>query len=448
MKKENWQKLSPNERLEARMQSWLSPEGLKFASPEAERGYKERVTMVKDAIQLKKPVRVPVSPNIGFYPFTYAGITHKEAMYDYGKLGMALKKFHADFMPDSVSASPIYGSGKMFEILDYKLYRWPGHGISDTTPYQCMESDYMKADEYDDLINDPSGYFMRYYVPRICGSLGAFQLLSHVTDVVELPFLGGYMVPLGIPDVQKAFKKLLEAGDAAMEWIQACLAIDGYSMGTLGLPAVIGGFTKAPFDTLGDTLRGTRAIMIDKFKCPDKILAAVERWVPLAINMGVRSAEAANNPMAFIPLHKGADGFLSDSDFRKYYWPSLKAVILGLVKEGIVPWLFVEGAYNQRLDVVADPEIPKGTTVWMFDRTDMKQVQKKLGGWACFGGNVPASLLRTNSPQDVKDYVKRLLDDCAQDGGFILSTGQVVDDANPENLHALIEAGKEYGVYR
>ncbi len=40
------------------------------------------------------------------------------------------------------------------------------------------------------------------------------------------------------------------------------------------------------------------------------------------------------------------------------------------------------------------------------------------------------------------------LDDVAQDGGFILSTGAVLDDAKPENLHALIDTGKQYGVYR
>jgi hypothetical protein len=447
MMQENWLNLSPSEKLNARLQAWKSPQGIQFASPAVEAAYQQRVQMLIDAIQLRKPVRVPICPNIGFYPFTYAGITHKEAMYDYDKLGQALHKFHADFMPDSLALSPLYGSGKVLEILDYKLYRWPGHGISEKTPYQCMEAEYMKASEYDDLINDPSGYFIRSYLPRIFGAFNPWQMLAPLTDILELPFVGGYMVPVGLPDVQQSFKKLLEAGQAALEWIQACGAIDGAGVAKLGLTPFYGGFSKAPFDTIGDTLRGTRHVMMDKFNHPDKLLAAMERWTPLAINMGVRSATTGNNPMVFIPLHKGADGFLSDQDFKKFYWPTLKALILGLIKEGTIPWLFVEGGYNQRLDVIADPDIPKGSTVWVFDRTDMKAAKKKLGGWACIGGNVPASLLRTNPAKDVKECVKRLIDDVAGDGGFILSTGQVVDDANPENLHALIEAGKEYGVY-
>jgi uroporphyrinogen-III decarboxylase len=83
----------------------------------------------------------------------------------------------------------------------------------------------------------------------------------------------------------------------------------------------------------------------------------------------------------------------------------------------------------------------------MFDRTDMKEVHRRFKGWACFGGNVPVSMLKAGKPADVEDYVKRLLDDVAGDGGFILSTGAVLDDALPENLHALIRTGKEYGVY-
>jgi len=118
-----------------------------------------------------------------------------------------------------------------------------------------------------------------------------------------------------------------------------------------------------------------------------------------------------------------------------------------LVQEGVVPFLFVEGGYNQRLDIIADPDIPKGKTIWIFDQTDMIEVKQRFNGWACFGGNVPASLLKAGTPAEVVDYVKGLVDNVAGDGGFILSTGAVLDDAQAENLHAMIETGKEFGKY-
>ena len=45
----------------------------------------------------------------------------------------------------------------------------------------------------------------------------------------------------------------------------------------------------------------------------------------------------------------------------------------------------------------------------------------------------------------MENYVKKLIGEVAQDGGFMLSTGAVIDDAEPENMHAMIEAGKKYG---
>ncbi len=57
---------------------------LKFQSPEAEKGYKERITRIKDAIQMKKlPDRVPVFVIPSFFPVYNAGFTPREAMYDY-----------------------------------------------------------------------------------------------------------------------------------------------------------------------------------------------------------------------------------------------------------------------------------------------------------------------------------------------------------------------------
>ncbi|UCG88749.1 MAG: uroporphyrinogen decarboxylase [Gemmatimonadota bacterium] len=443
---ENWGELTARERQDARINSWALAQ-IEFASTEAEQGYRKRTQMIKNVVQLKKPERVPVMPWAGVYPAEYGGITVQEAMYDYEKLGDAWKKFNADFVPDCLVSAALIGPGKAFDMLDVKNYHWPGHGTPAGTSYQCVEGEYMTADEYDLLIADPSNYFMRSYLPRVLGALEPWQMLGPWTDIVELPFVGLALIPAGIPPVQQAFQKFLEAGQAIMEWISAVGPIEQTSVASLGVPPTIGGFTKAPFDTLGDTLRGTRGIMLDMYRQPDKLIAAMERIVPIAIDMGVRNATAHDNPLVFIPLHKGADGFMSNKDFEKFYWPTLKAVLMGLIEAGTVPYLFVEGGYSQRLDVITDPDIPAGHTVWMFDQTDMKEVKAKLGGWACFGGNVPGSLLKAGTPQEVEAYVKQLIDDVAQDGGYILANGAVLDNTTPENLHAMIDTGKTYGVY-
>ena len=116
---------------------------------------------------------------------------------------------------------------------------------------------------------------------------------------------------------------------------------------------------------------------------------------------------------------------MSDADFRTFYWPTLKAVMKGLVEQGIVPALFAEGGYNKRLEVIADDELPAGSVLWMFDQTDMAAAKRALGGYACIAGNVPTALLALGTADEVEHYVTDLLDECAADGGFFLRNGAV-----------------------
>jgi hypothetical protein len=58
---------------------------------------------------------------------------------------------------------------------------------------------------------------------------------------------------------------------------------------------------------------------------------------------------------------------------------------------------------------------------------------------------VPGAVLSIGSAAQVDEYVRGLLADVAADGGFILSTGVVADDAKPENFAAMMEAGRRYG---
>ncbi len=72
-----------------------------------------------------------------------------------------------------------------------------------------------------------------------------------------------------------------------------------------------------------------------------------------------------------------------------------------------------------------------------------------LGGRLCIRGNVPASLLCTGNPQGVRDCRQRLIDVVGKGGGFIMDGGVgIPDEAKPENVKAMVNFTKEYGVYR
>ncbi len=447
MEKE-WAEMTPDERQEQLIQSWLSPKGVEFSNPEAEKSYKERVTRFVDAFQLKKePDRVPVYPVFGFFPAFYSGLIPQEVMYDYEKLFWAYKKCYLELKPDAHGGTLISPPGKFYDMLDYKLYAWPGHGVAPEHTYQCIEGEYMLADEYDAFIQDPTLFFLTTYYPRIFGALEGLKAFPTVTNNLEM--YGGFstvnFIPFGLPDLQNAFKALFDAGAEALKWIEYIGKFDA-EMVAAGIPGFFGGGCKAPFDTIGDTLRGSRGIMVDMYRQPDKLLEALEATTPLMIKMGAGNAKANGMPLVFMPLHKGADGFLSDEQFRKFYWPTFKKVMLGLIDEGCIPLPWAEGGYNSRLDIIKD--VPKGKVIWGFDLTDMAQAKKILGDVACIGGNFPIDLLTIGTPEQIREHVKKLVDTCGAGGGYIMMSGAVIENISPDNVRAFIEATKEYGVYK
>jgi hypothetical protein len=446
-----WEEMSADEKQEAQFQKLLTPKDpqgndLKFQSPEAEASYKASITRIKDAVQLKKtPDRVPIALLPSMFPFISAGMTIQEAMYDYDKCAAAFKKFILEFKPDMHIGAAQAGPGKFYEILDYKLYKWPGHGVAPEHCYQCCEAEYMKAEEYDLLITDPSFYFRNFYLPRVFGALQGFTMLPPLTGILEIYGVAFNFIPYALPPVQGTFKALFEAGAEALKWAMVIGGLNG-ELASLGFPNILGGFTKAPFDTIGDTLRGTKGIIMDMYRQPHKLLKAMEALVPIMIGMGIGSAQQTGNPQIFMPLHKGADGFLSDEQFKKFYWPTFKAVMVGLIEGGCIPFPALEGHWGSRLKVIQD--IPRGKTMWMVDQTDMPKVKETLGKNACLIGNVSSSMLKLGTPQDVRDYAKKLIDTAGKGGGFIMSNGAFFDEAKPENVKAMVEFTKEYGVYK
>jgi len=439
---DGWDGLGWEERRQRRFARWLDAAAVEFATDDAARLYRERVQMVIDAICLRKPVRVPVVPSVGLYAGRYAGLTVREMMYDARKMATAITRYHEDFRPEYTGGWA--ENGRVWELLGVKYVEWPGQGIEeDDRPWQYVEREYMLPEEYDELIADPSAYFRRKLLPRHASVFAGLAGLDPFSDFGEAAALEVNILGFADPQVLESVKRLVEAAEASLERMEVVGAAYSDAAARLGIADFGGpGFAKAPYDVLADTLRGTRGIVADLFRRRNKILEAAERLVPLQLDLAKRQTAQDGSPLVSIPLHKGADGFMSDEDFRTLYWPTLKALMKGMIEEGLVPFPFAEGGYNSRLKAIADDELPQGSIVWLFDQTDMKAAKDALGGYACIAGNVPSDLLAVGSGQQVEEYVTRLLGECAGDGGFILSSGAVIDDAKPETLKALIETGR------
>jgi uroporphyrinogen-III decarboxylase len=158
------------------------------------------------------------------------------------------------------------------------------------------------------------------------------------------------------------------------------------------------------------------------------------------------NAKQSGNNGVFIPMHRGAGGFMSDEHFAKFYWPCFRALLLGLIEAGLTPIPLFEGDYTPRLTFLQ--ELPPKKIVGHFDHIDRKKAKNLIGDVMCFWGNVPSSLMCAGTPEQVKEDVKELIDIFGDNGGLIIdSTMGLPDESRPENVQALTEAVHEFGVY-
>jgi hypothetical protein len=406
--------------------------------------FKAREKRVNDAVALRIPDRVPIMILSGFYPAFQSGITCREAMYEPDKAIAAWSNFLHEYEPDMIDnpfATRVIGPS--LEALDYKQLKWAGYGLGENESYQFIEAEYMKPEEYDELLFDPTDFLMRRYWPRISGALKPLENLPSFRDVIAYYMGMGKLAVLDAPEIRAAFEALSKAAAEANKLAAAGKRWISHSR-ELGFPSQAGSSTQAPFDTLSDFLRGTQGAMLDMFRRPNKLLDALEKLYPTMLEMGL-AAKGRGIPRVFIPLHKGLDGFMSPTQFKKFFWPTLKRLVEDLIAGGCTPYLFWEGDVGSRLEIIAD--IPKGKAVYGFERTDMFRAKEVLGGIVCLKGNVPLSMLKTGTSDEVKAYCKKLIDVVGKDGGFIMDASTVVDDAKPDNLKAMFAFTKEYGVY-
>jgi hypothetical protein len=414
---------------------------------EIETIYREKKKRIDDVIALRQPDRVPIwFQDASIFPPRYAGITAREAMYDADKAFAAYKKTFIDFDPDLVfnPAFALHTPGNALDIMDCRMVALPGQkGVPDDHSFQFIEAEYMKQNEYDEFLHDPTGFTITKYLPRVFGSLEPLAALPPLTG-----FLFGYvglpMTPAFInEEVLSSMEKFCRSARIIAAHAEKLKAFT-MEMADLGFPVMCGGATLTPFDVIGDFLRGMRGILLDMYRCPDKLLAAMERITPLVINSAITSCRMTGNPSVFIALHRGSDAFMSLKQFETFYWAGLKKLLLTLIDEGLTPCPFFEGDFTKRLGFLR--ELPKGKILGFFDKTDIYKAKEIIGDIMAMSGFMPVSILQTGTPEMVKDYAKNLIDVLGKGGGFIMGPNSAMDEANPELVKVWVDFTKTYHV--
>ncbi len=405
--------------------------------------YEARSQRIQDAVELREPDRVPFSTIWHFWPARYAGMTCQEAMYDHPRYSDALHRAVVDLEPDSFAfMHPAISLGQTFEKLGFRMLEWPGHGVDEDSTYQFIDREYMTADEYDEFIFDPTGFFLRKYLPRVADS---FEGFAGLPNFPAAPYFGlAHASPaFTTPEMSRSFERLAAAGREMLTMLGSAIPMV-QELAALGFPTTFGGFSMAPYDYLADYLRGSRGVMLDMFRHEEKLLAAIEKVCAILTRNTFDLPRPIPNNTVFIPLHWGLDGFMSDAQFAKFYWPQLRTLLIKLIDDDMIPLVLWEGDCESRLERIAD--IPAGKAIYFFERTDPIKAKAVLGDVVCLRGFVPVSLLTVGKPAEVDDYCKRLIGECASGGGLIVDGAiGIPDDARIENVFAMRDAVRNYG---
>ena len=170
---------------------------------------------------------------------------------------------------------------------------------------------------------------------------------------------------------------------------------------------------------------------------------------------GLARVEAACQAGADEIMLGGSASSLSVSsprNFRKYDLPFIQKAAQICKKYGVFSHLHVCGRSRKvvemvceetEVDVMEPLEEPPGGDV------DIAEIKKSYGSKICMKGNLNTFEFMLNAtPQQVEEKARRLIDECAADGGFILSTGDQCGRDTPDaNLFKLVEVARTYGRY-
>ena len=412
-------------------------------STNTEKMFAERLERMTKTRNLEQTDRVPFAPFTGIYPAVLGGATMYDVMIDPRNAIPGYIKFLEEIQPDAALQPVVYYTPAL-EASRAKFIKWPGYtcGLPHTSSFQVTDNVYMREDEYDEFLQDPSHFNLTKFLPRKLGIAEAFENLS--LQYAKEYSIFDFFTSLTNPAVKEALLQGIKTGEHILE----NNARIGEVIGTFikcGVPPYLDMIAFAPYDILSDDYRGLVNTVTDMYECPDKVMAAIDYFTEVHMKDLKKQLDAGGHQTCFIPLHGGVDEFMGPDHYEKFYWKGLKKVMDLLISYNVRPLVFCEGNYNTRLEYLAD--FPKASVEYKFEKVDLKKAKEIVGKTQCIHGNLPTSLLMFGTTEQIADETKKMLEIGAPGGGFIMDAGIVFDEAKPENIEMWRDTTWTYGKY-
>ncbi len=410
--------------------------------------YEKRQKRLQDVIDLKQPDVVPVNYLVQGYPVNSQGHTMAEAVYDFKIAQKCVLDFAAQYDLDIMvlQNENYWGLGEALELMQSTRLDWagkPGGKNKDTYIHQIHEITTLQDEEFDYFNKDFSGWMLHCGLPRVSKLLEPLASIYSFEDGPSYDIQ--YLVSeFSTPGFKKMMRTIWEIDEICASVKEKLAKLDD-ALNAQGCLTPMKACAWVPFDCYGAYLRGTEDAMMDLYENEETILKFCDRSLESQLNLIQAQGRQFPGKWCVFYLTKASDQFMGAEHFQKYYWKYLQRMIEETVKVGMVPYVYTEGAFNNRLEFLKD--VPKGTIYHFESMVDMERAKRILGKNACIAGGFPIGELLFGTPESVTEKTKRLLDTCMPDGGYIFEAEAGYDEAKRENVDALFETVRQFGRY-
>ena len=388
-----------------------------YSNPEELRT--ERKQLVDDAIRHdRKPKRVPIMSHTWTWKACDAGYDLQEYVYDYEKRFDAVCQHHEKYEMDFYLDLGYRNQLRVTDCLGQSNYY-----ISDNKKYiGFVDHELMDEDDYENVLRD---------------------------GVTKFLFERAIPDRYGYTDKQK----MMDAyGKAAKEYI----LMDEYNnrirdqfVHEFGVPVCNAMIMGLGMDIVQIFYRGIVGLSKDMRRQPENVEAFIkmlegDSWP--AIVKGLDAYDPKDNTSCFpIRLTSLSHTILNKDQFGRFSWPGIKRLVDAIAERNLTCILFFEGSVQHLIEYLE--ELPKGVVGLLIEQEDPAKLKKQLPNVTIIGG-YPSQLLYTGTQQQCVDRAKKIIDEVAYDGNYILATDVVLsypEDAKGENMKAVVDFVKDYG---
>jgi len=347
-------------------------------------------TNLKMVLARESGTWVPSVFSSTFATCAYKNITAVEAMKDPAVYTESMTAIFADMWVDVNSKMGGWFTPDLPDYFQPIQHRFAPDG---TTPenIQCL---YMNADEYPEMIDDPERFVAQKMLPRKYPQMFSDRVWA-----------------------ETALKKYTEAKakNASLAMLVTQELKEKYGIITMLDPAE--SFIN-PLDHLFDSFRGFKGTLTDLRRQPANVKAAVEKLWEVKCLKHYNTSVKAPYPVALQVPH--IPTYLSTKQFEELYWPYEKKEILRLANAGNKAYILLEGQWKRYLPFFR--EVPKDSCILRVDDDNVYDIYHEIGDYQLICGGVSAMSLRLDPIDKIKDEIKRLIDTCAADHGFLFGT--------------------------